>query len=302
MQYEEDEDALSTLVELLDCVKVNDSNFNINCCYEYFNSHSQSVSSVSEAIKQYEFVILTLKTLVKENQLTFISPIYLNELISYIETAESIMDWVSVLETSMYFPPRVYYLNTLKYELVQYNVTSNAYVLLLKCMTFHELQVSKAMEVAFYFFSNCFDRSISISPQIKWKFFGNPYISITWILVVQKYTMDSFTNYRRKLVNEFWNDYYGGSDWRLGQSKTSNLMDYMKIFTRSKRSKSEEKNSFKRFISRSSSFFEIDDTIFAKFSDDKDTSRRRYCLCSIWCFLSILCFLLVMWVYLHYRS
>ena len=81
MQYEEDEDALSTLVEVLDCVKVNASNFNIHHCYEYFNSHSQSVSTVSEAIKQYEFVILTLKTLVKENQLTFISPIYLNELI-----------------------------------------------------------------------------------------------------------------------------------------------------------------------------------------------------------------------------
>lgn len=301
MQYKEKRKELTAFVELLSSIVVNDNDFDINCGYEYFNNHSQAVTTTVDVIRQYEFVILMLKSVIKENQHTIISPVYLNEFITYIENAELLKDWYFFLETSYYLPPRKYYMDTLKYELVQFNVHDNMYVLLLKCMTFHETDVSKAMEVAFYFFKNCFDRSISISPQIKWKFFGNPYISITWILVVQKKSGDSIKGFPRQLMNEFWNDCYNGPDWKPVQSKASSLMDYMKKLTGFKSNKTGEKSSLRRLISRSSSFFEIDDTIFAKFSDDKET-YKKWGIFSCWGIGIVAIVCLVIWLYVRYRT
>ena len=298
MRKKEEEECYDAFVELVNSIYVNDKDFDIYCGYEYFTNNCQTVTTITKDIRLFEFVILVLKTIIKENQYTIISPRYINELVCYIEKTEFQKDWFTIFESCSIFPASKYYLSTIKYELVQFNIHDNMYVLLLKCMNFHEKDVSKAMEVAFYFFSNCFDRPISITPQIKWKFFGNPYISITWILVIQKRTMDTLSGYRRDLLNEIWNDYYSGPGWRPVEAKSNNLLDYMKKLTGLNSSQPTEKSRFRKFIRKSSSFFEMDDTVFAKFSDDKEYCKRW----SIFSFLGLvitLLFLFLVWMYLH---
>lgn len=297
MHSKEEDELLVTFLKVLESITIIEGPFDFSCAYEYLNNHSQAVLTTAEAIRQYEFVVVILKILVKENLQNYLSPVYISKIISYINRAELEKDWFSVLETSLYLPPRLFYLNTIKYELKQFNVNSSMYVLHLKCLNFHERDVSKCMEVAFDFFSNAINRPISISPQIKWKFFGNPYISISWILVVERRQFDS--KFRRELMNESWNDVYGGSSWRPIKEKKSNLLDYLKKLTGYKNEKSGGNNSIKKFISRSSSFFEIDDTVFAKFSDDD--SYKRWGILSFGGIAIVLVVFLLIWKFLHYH-
>ena len=300
MQCEESLSPLTTFVELVNCIVVNDNNFDENCMYQYYNNNAQAATCIGEAIRQYEFVVLMLKALIRENHHKSITENIIVDLIKYIQKAEFTKDLFYTLESSWKFPSSEYFLKTLKYDLVQFNVQNNTYVLLLKCMNFHERDVLHSMEVAFYFFSSCIDREVSLSPQIKWKFFGNPYISITWMLFIPVYKKDS--EFRRQLVNEFWNTHYNNeTDWKPPCTKGNFLMEYMRKLTGFKKSTigTSAKKKLQRFISRSSSFFEIDDTIFAKFSEDKDQCKKW----GIFSFMSVgVVFLLlfIIWLYIHF--
>ena len=206
-------------VDLLNSLNTGTDHFDIHCGYEYFNNHSQVGSSLAEKFRQYEFVLLMLREIVNEEWHTMISPVYLKELANYISNCEVEKNWCIILENTYRFPAVEYYMKAMKFELVQYNVNDCMYLLKVRCMNFHELDVKSTIDIVYYFFSGCFDRTISVYPQIKWKFCGNPYMSITWIVGLPKYLKDNFTGYRRKLLNECWNDFYDGSGWRTKQSK-----------------------------------------------------------------------------------
>ena len=270
MGEEEDKDCYRVFHKLLDCIRVESKGFDIRSSCEYFRNQNQYATRISDGIRHFVLVVLTLKALVHSKLLTSISPIYVRSLISYIETTQIEKNWCLVKESPFYLPVSRYYMETIKYELVQYNTHDCMYVLILRCMTFHETEVTKALSIIRHFMAGCTDPTVSVVPQVKWKFFGNPYMSIVWIVGIPKYAMDTFSGYRRKLVNEFWNDVYGGPDWRLSQSKKKSLMDYMKTLSNYKGG-----NPFKRLVSKKGSPFEPDDVVFAKFSEDKDVYIRR---------------------------
>ena len=285
-------------VDLLNSLNIGTSHFDIHCSYEYFNNHSQVCSSLTEKFQQYEFVLLTLREIVRAEWHTMISPVYLKELANYIANCEVEKNWCIILENTYWFPVVEYYMKTMKFELVQFNVNDCMYLLKVRCMNFRELDVSSTIDIIEYFFSGCFDRTITICPQIKWKFCGNPYMSVTWIIGLPKYLKDNFTGYRRRLLNECWNDFYDGSEWKTKQSKKKGLMDYMKKLTGYK--SENDGNAFNRFVSRTSSLFEVDDTVFAKFHDDKDVHirRRLFSLSTIICIVIVA--LIVRWWYRHH--
>lgn len=282
MDYSEDEDNLRTFLDLISSIYVIDDDFDVYCCYEYFNNHSQQCTSVTECIQQYEFVILTLKTVISHNYHTSISGKYIVDLIRYINGCEYEKNWCCLLYSMYCFPPRKYYLETIKYELVQYNVLDSMYILLLRCMNFDEKDVNRCMDVARYFFMGCIDREISIRPRIKWKFGGGSYVNIFWVIAIPKGVMDNFTGFRRNLINENWNDFYSGPEWRTYQLKKKSLMDYMKTLTGYTPSKPTT-DVFNGPVRRKKSFFEVDDTVFMKFSEDKEAASRRcvYCILSL---------------------
>lgn len=118
------------------------------------------------------------------------------------------------------------------------------------------------------------------------------------VIGLPKYLKDNFTGYRRRLLNECWNDFYDGSEWKTKQSKKKGLMDYMKKLTGYK--SENDGNAFNRFVSRTSSLFEVDDTVFAKFHDDKDVHirRRLFSLSTIICIVIVA--LIVRWWYRHH--
>ena len=113
-------------------------------------------------------------------------------------------------ETLVYLPTTRLYMETIKYDLVQYNTHDCMYVLFLRCITFRETDVAKASDIIYEFLRPSLKRTLSIVPQVKWTFNGNPYMSITWIVALPKYALDSITGYRRSLLNEVWNDHFGG--------------------------------------------------------------------------------------------
>ena len=63
-----------------------------------------------------------------------------------------------------------------------------------------------------------------------------------------------------------------------------------------KLSNSKGGNSLKRFVSKTSSFFELDDTVFAKFSEDKEVYIRR----SVFSLSALLVLALIVFVVLFF--
>lgn len=268
MGEREDKECVRLFHKLLDCISINNEGFDMYSSCEYFRNRAQSVTSLSGKVSEFVLVILTLKALVGTTVLSSISSVCLREFTRYIEAFEAAKNWCVMKETSSYLPITEFYMETIKYELVQYNTHDCMYVLFLRCITFHETDVAKANDIIYEFLTPSLKRTLSIVPQVKWTFIGNAYMSITWIVALPKYALDTITGYRRGLLNEVWNNYYGGSDWK--NVKTKSLMDYMRKLSNSKGG-----NSFRRFMSKTSSFFELDDTVFAKFSEDKEVHIKR---------------------------
>lgn len=297
MEFSDDAKNMETFLNLVSSVYVIEDNFDVHCCYEYFNNHSQQVTSITDRIQQYEFIILTLKTVISHDFHTSISGKYIVDLIRYIDGCESEKNWCCQLCNIRCFPPRKYYLETIKYELVQYNILDSMYILLLRCMNFDEKEVNSCLDVARYFFMGCIDREISIRPRIKWKFGGGSYVTVYWVIAIPKGVMDNFTGFRRNLLNESWNDFYSGPEWRIYQQKKKGLMDYMKTLT-GYDGRKPITNVFTVPLRRKKSFFEVDDTVFMKFSEDKEAASRRcvYCILML-AFISLLVVGLLWFVY-----
>ena len=289
MEEEEDKECFRLFHKLLDCIRINNEGFDMNSSCEYFRNHAQSITSISGKVREFVLMILTLKALVGSALLSSASPVYIQELTRCIEAFEAEKNWCMMKETLVYLPTTRLYMETIKYDLVQYNTHDCMYVLFLRCITFRETDVAKASDIIYEFLRPSLKRTLSIVPQVKWTFNGNPYMSITWIVALPKYALDSITGYRRSLLNEVWNDHFGGPGWKNVKSKS--LMDYMRKLSNSKGG-----NSLKRFVSKTSSFFELDDTVFAKFSEDNEVYIRR----SVFSLSALLVLALIVFVVLFF--
>ena len=86
MGEEGDKDCYRVFHKLLDCIRVESEGFDIRSSCEYFRNQNQYATRISDGIRHFVLVVLTLKALVHSKLLTSISPIYVRSLISYIET------------------------------------------------------------------------------------------------------------------------------------------------------------------------------------------------------------------------
>lgn len=300
MKGKEGVDERNQFIRLLDSITIGKRPFDVQCSVEYFNNHCQVYTSLSDVFRQYEFVLFILKGIVEENLHDMIHPMYLKDLTRYIKQCEIEKSWFILMENTYRFPIVDYYMKVLKFELLQYSFNDCMYLLKVRCLNFTELDVRNTIDVVQYFFSGCFDRTITICPQIKWKFGANPTMTVMWLIGLPKYLKDNFTGYRRKLLNECWNDFYDGPEWKSKQCKKNGIMDYMKKLTGYGGLK--PSNPLNRFVFKKKSLFEVDDTIFAKFQDDKEVYIRR----SIFSFSTILLLLFLVffcrWVIQIYRK
>lgn len=296
----EDEDAVSSFANLLYTLMPHEEDFDMQSAFEYFSNHYWDVQAITNRYSLYECVMLMLRHFVSDNYHKMVSPGYLKTLAEYIQKCE-VERYLYILRSNTYgFPITSYYMKVMKFELVQYQVTECAYILRVKCMNFQEKDIHHSIDVVHYFFSQCIDRTVSVCPQVKWKFVGNSYMSVTWIIGIPKYLKDNFTGYRRTLLNECWNDHFDGKDWKNTATKSLSLMDYMKKLTGFK--SSVEKNgggTLKKWMARTSTFFEeVDDTIFAKFSpDEKENVKTVFSWSSIVLLIVVLVILAIRWWY-----
>ena len=297
---EQEGEEVSSFANLLHTLIPEDGEFDIQSAYEYFSNHYWDAQTMSSKFNLYECVLLILRHFVDVNYHKLISVTHLKYLMDYISRCE-MERYLCILHGNAYgFPVSRYYMKVMKFELVQYSVTECAYLLRVRCINFQEKDVHHSIDVVHYFFSQCIDRVISVCPQIKWKFVGNSYMNITWIIGIPKYLKDNFTGYRRALLNECWNDYFDGSSWKNTQSKSLSLMDYMKELTGYKGSEGNSGGTtIKNWVKRTSTFLEeVDDTIFAKFSpDEKENVKTVFSWSSIALIFIMIMVLVIRWWY-----